>query len=167
MLYPPTRLIAKLNIEPNSVVLDFGCGPGFFLIPLAKVTANTIGVDVSPPMLKRAEAYAKKSGVTVQLLQSDGTNIGLPDSSVDLVALIHVFHEVENKSSVLREFSRILKASGRLAIVERTVPGGTVPLRFGPPVVNEAAINEQLRQSAFVLGQSIPDGRDTIFIAKK
>jgi ubiquinone/menaquinone biosynthesis C-methylase UbiE len=38
----------------------------------------------------------------------------------DLILLVTVFHEVSNSEVVLKEFDRILKPSGRLAIVEVT-----------------------------------------------
>jgi ubiquinone/menaquinone biosynthesis C-methylase UbiE len=57
-------------------------------------------------------------------MQSDGISIGLEDESVDLIILVHVFHEIEDKNRVLREFSRLLKSSGRLIIVEGTRGNG-------------------------------------------
>jgi ubiquinone/menaquinone biosynthesis C-methylase UbiE len=164
ILSPPTRLLGKLDIAPSSVVLDFGCGPGFFLIPIAEIAAKTIGVDVSPRMLKKSADQANKNGVNVELLESDGTDIPLPDNSVDLILLVHVFHEVNNKDRVLDEFSRTLRPSGRVAIVERTAQGGVLPCKFGPPVVNESEIREQIRKSRFTLKNSIPNGKDTVFI---
>jgi hypothetical protein len=35
VLDPPERLIGKLSINADDPVVDFGCGPGYFLIPLA------------------------------------------------------------------------------------------------------------------------------------
>ena len=46
-LSPPSQLILKLNIGPSDVIVDFGCGPEFFLIPLARIAGKAIGIDVS------------------------------------------------------------------------------------------------------------------------
>ena len=165
--YPPERLISKLGVGSNDVVMDFGCGPGFFLIPLAKVAGRAIGVDVSPRMLEKAAQHAKKKGVTIELLQSDGTGIQLEDSSVDLILLNHVFHEVEDKPRVLGEFQRILKASGRLAIVERT-RGSGMPWRImGPPIVDERELTRETQQTGLGFAQTIEYGNDSIVIAQK
>jgi ubiquinone/menaquinone biosynthesis C-methylase UbiE len=131
-LEPPDRLVSKLNLRPNDVVMDFGCGPGFYTIPLAKRVAKTVAVDVSPHMLERTLSDAKKNGVIVEALESDGTELRLNDESIDLIFLNYVFHEITDRPRVLSEFLRILKRSGRLAIVERT-RGGILTRTVGPP----------------------------------
>ena len=166
-LNPPERLISKLAIESNDVVVDFGCGPGFITIPLAKVVGRTIGVDVSPKMLERAGQHAKRARVSVELLQSDGTQLKLAYESVDLILLNHVFHEIENKQATLREFTRILKPSGRVAIVERTRGNGILSKKFGPPIIEEGEVTQELRDVGFNYVQAISHGKDSIIIGRK
>ena len=165
-LNPPERLISKLDIDSGDVVVDFGCGPGFITIPLARVVGRTIGVDVSPKMLERAGQLAKKAKVSVELLQSDGTGLKLEDRNVDLILLNHVFHEVENKVATLHEFSRILKPSGRVAIVERTSGDGLLS-KFGPPVIDEEEVTHELKDAGFNNVHAIPYGKDSIIIGRK
>jgi ubiquinone/menaquinone biosynthesis C-methylase UbiE len=78
----------------------------------------------------------KRSGVTVEFMSSDGTEVRLEDRFVDVILPVHVFHEVENRIMVLGEFSRILRLSGRLIIVENT-HGGLFSERFGPPIIDK------------------------------
>ena len=163
---PPERLIAKLGIEPGSTVLDFGCGPGFFLIPTARIAGKAIGADVSSRMLEQAASYAKKSRVVVELLESDGKSVKLADGSVDLIMLVHVFHEIGDKPIVLREFYRILKPGGRLAIVEKTQAGG-LPRRFGPPVVDLTRLTKQVAEAGFAQEETKPSGKDSIAFYRK
>ncbi len=33
----PTRILRAVGVAPGQVVLDVGCGPGFFAIPAAKL----------------------------------------------------------------------------------------------------------------------------------
>lgn len=167
LLSPPERLISKLSIGSNDVLVDFGCGPGFFLIPLARVAGRAIGVDVSPRMLERGARHAKKEGVAIEFLQSDGTNIRLDDSSVDLILLNHVFHEVEDKPRVLGEFHRILKPLGRLAIVERTHEAKGLWSKSGPRVIDEKELTHEIQQSGFRLAQTIAYRNDSILVAQK
>jgi ubiquinone/menaquinone biosynthesis C-methylase UbiE len=51
-------------------------------------------------------------------LQSDGKNIKVEDGSLDLILLVTVYHEVGESRTVLAEFRRILKPTGKLVIVE-------------------------------------------------
>lgn len=165
-LLPPEKLISKLGIESKDVVVDFGCGPGFFTIPLAKVAGKVIGVDVSPKMLERADRYAKRAQVSVELLQSDGSELKLGDKSVDLILLNHVFHEIENKRGTLSEFLRVLKPSGRIMIVEKTRGDGIFSGRFGPPIINEEEVTQELRNACFNFVQEIHYGKDSIFVGQ-
>jgi ubiquinone/menaquinone biosynthesis C-methylase UbiE len=50
--------------------MDFGCGPGYFAIELAKRAKMVIAVDLSSEMLKIAQNKASKAGVSnIQFLQ--------------------------------------------------------------------------------------------------
>mgnify|MGYP001131726732 CR=1 FL=1 len=166
-LQPPDKLISKLNVRPGDVVVDFGCGPGFFTVLLAKVAAKTIAVDVSPRMLERAASYAKKSGVTIQFLASSGTQIKLEDNSVDMVFLNHVFHEIEERPIVLGEFLRITRPSGRLVIVERTRGSRLLGGKLGPPIIDQTVVTREIERAGFAFAKTIPHGNDSIIIGQK
>jgi ubiquinone/menaquinone biosynthesis C-methylase UbiE len=165
-LEPPDRLISKLCLRASDVVVDFGCGPGFYTIPIAKVVARTIAADISPRMLERTDSNATKNGVTVVLLATDGTEIKLGDESADLIFLNHVFHEIVDKRRVLSEFLRILKRSGRLAIVEK-IRGGLFSGKLGPPIIDPTEVTEELERAGFSLSQTIAYGNDSIIVGKK
>jgi len=163
----PDGIISKLGVSQGNVVMDFGCGPGFFTIALAKIAAKTIAVDVSEGMLEKTANYALKNHVHVELLKSDGTRIDLADSSVDLVFLSHVFHEVEDKPKVLREFFRILKPSGRLAIVEKSQGSKKLWGAFGPPIIKASDVIDETTLAGFKPIQTILHHKDSIIIVEK
>jgi ubiquinone/menaquinone biosynthesis C-methylase UbiE len=166
LLEPPDRLVSQLGLKATDVVVDFGCGPGFYTIPIARGAARTIAVDVSSHMLEKTVSNAKKNQVTVEALASDGTAIKLDDGIVDLIFLSHVFHEVANRPKVLSEFLRIMKRSGRLAIVEKT-RGGLLAWAPGPPIIDQAKIVQELERAGFRFTQIIPYGSNSIVIGKK
>jgi ubiquinone/menaquinone biosynthesis C-methylase UbiE len=166
LLEPPDRLILKLGLRASDVVVDFGCGPGFYTIPIAKVAARTIAVDVSSGMLERTASNAKKNNVAVDLLMTDGTAIKLGDESADLIFLNHVFHEIADRPKVIGEFLRIMKRSGRLAIVERT-RGGIFAWMPGPPIIDQTEVTREFERAGFKLAQTISHGNDSIIVGKK
>ena len=47
--------------------LDFGCGVGRLLIPLARRAGRAYGVDIAEPMLDLARKHAEEAGVSVEL----------------------------------------------------------------------------------------------------
>jgi SAM-dependent methyltransferase len=75
-------------------VLEFGCGVGRILIPLARVANEAVGLDVSPSMLKEAERNCTERGITnVQLLTGDVESSLLGDS-FDLIHSYIVFQHI-------------------------------------------------------------------------
>ena len=58
--------------------LDFGCGVGRVLLPLARRSGQAVGVDVSPSMLAEARKASEASGVrNIELLEFSGSLAGL------------------------------------------------------------------------------------------
>jgi len=142
----PQRFIKLLGIEREWSLVDFGCGPGFYTVPFAKVAQRVVAVDVQPEMLKKTETYAKKAGVKVEFVESDGTRIFLPDESFDLVFLSLVYHEIADKKKALSEFWRLLKPGGKVAIREKT---SNTLLPIGPPVTSIEVIQSGLKNAGF------------------
>jgi ubiquinone/menaquinone biosynthesis C-methylase UbiE len=163
----PEVLISKLKIAPEHVVVDFGCGPGYFTVPLARTARKVIAVDVSSTMLEKAAAYAKRNGVDVELIQTDGTRINLPDACADEILLVHVFHEVDFVDKTLGEFLRLLKPLSRLIIVEKTRGSRLLGSRLGPPIVSANEVKDELSRAGFTTADPLPFGNDSIIIGTK
>jgi ubiquinone/menaquinone biosynthesis C-methylase UbiE len=164
LIQPPSELIEKLAINPNDVVVDFGCGPGYFTMELAKKAQSVVAVDLSSEMLEKAQNKAEKAGVkNIQFLQSNGTSIQLKDNSVDVILLVTVYHEVGESEAVLKEFGRILKPEGKLMIVE-VIKKGIFP---GAPVQNPEALKAEIEAGNFKLEQMLPYKRYGIFCSTK
>ena len=164
LIQPPSELIEKLAINPNDVAVDFGCGPGYYTIELAKKAKRAVAVDLSSEMLKKAQNKAEKAGVmNIQFLQSNGTNIQLEDSSVDIILLVTVYHEVGESEAVLKEFNRILKPESKLIIVE-VIKKGIFP---GAPVQNPEALKAEIEAGNFKLEQMQPYKRYGVFFFTK
>jgi SAM-dependent methyltransferase len=72
-------------------VLDFGCGVGRILIPLAQVTQEVVGLDVSPSMLHEAKRNCAERGITNVQLLADDVELGDP---FDLIHSYIVFQHI-------------------------------------------------------------------------
>jgi 2-polyprenyl-3-methyl-5-hydroxy-6-metoxy-1,4-benzoquinol methylase len=65
--------------------LDFGCGVGRLLGPLARISRQAVGVDVAPPMLEIAERNLRAMGIdNVQYVLSDDS-LSRVEGDFDLV----------------------------------------------------------------------------------
>jgi ubiquinone/menaquinone biosynthesis C-methylase UbiE len=164
LIQPPSELVDKLAINPDDVVVDFGCGPGYFTIELANRAKKVVAVDLSPEMLKKAQNKAAKAGLkNIQLLQSNGISIQLEDASVNLILLVTVYHEVGESEAVLNEFHRVLKSEGRLAIVE-VIKKGILP---SAPVQNPKMLTSEIESANFKLQNLIPYKSYGVFLFTK
>lgn len=70
-----TFSVIHTHLDPGfrpAAALDFGCGVGRLLVPLASVCETVVGVDVSESMLREAEANCRERGLSnVSLVKSD------------------------------------------------------------------------------------------------
>jgi len=118
LLLPRKSIIKELGIQPGFHVLDFGCGPGSYLIPLAESVGKTgkiYALDGHPLAIQMVLNIASRKRLTnVQTILSD-CRTGLPDNSMDVVLLYDTFHDLSEPDGVLRELHRVLKANGILS----------------------------------------------------
>jgi methionine biosynthesis protein MetW len=102
-------IISEL-IEPDSRVLDLGCGEGELLQWLVQNKAvDARGIEIDGPKVQRAIAR----GVSVYQSDIDQGLTGYPDDSFDYVILSQTLQESRRPLEVLREMLRI----GKHAIV--------------------------------------------------
>lgn len=118
-LIDPDRFVEHLDIEPGATVADIGAGPGFFTVPLADrvgATGTVYALDVAPRMIQVLDSRRLPPQVRVQL--SDERSLPIPDASVDLALIAFVLHELEDTHALLTDVKRVLRAPGRLVVVE-------------------------------------------------
>lgn len=99
--------------------LDFGCGVGRILIPLARRSASAVGVDVSHSMLAEARNNCARMGATnVELVESDDA-LSRVGHGFDLVHSHIVFAHIEPQRGLA-----IIKA-----LADRVAPGGFIAVQ--------------------------------------
>jgi len=112
------------KISAGETVLDVGCGDGLIAFgALERVgdSGRVVFADISEPLLDRAREAAAGMGVegrcTFMRAPADDLST-IASSSVDVVTTRSVLIYVADKAAAFREFHRVLRRGGRIAIWE-------------------------------------------------
>jgi ubiquinone/menaquinone biosynthesis C-methylase UbiE len=119
--YPGYIELMPVSGQDNKFVLDYGCGPGNDLVGFSVYSnpSKLYGVDVSQAALEKAEQRLLLHNKKPELIQIDEAlnTIPIPSSSVDFIHTSGVLHHCADLNKVLKEFERILKPCGELAVM--------------------------------------------------
>jgi phosphatidylethanolamine/phosphatidyl-N-methylethanolamine N-methyltransferase len=101
-------------------ILEVGVGTGMCL-PLYSKKCQISGVDLSEPMLRKAQERVTELGLTnvEGLWVMDAERLSFPDSSFDAVVAQHVISTAPNPEAVLDELARVLKPGGEIILISR------------------------------------------------
>jgi len=116
-----SEFLAEVGIIKGQSVLDFGCGSGTYTIPAAKLlgeSGRVYALDVSRKALDRMEEKAKREGLRniVRIDASGEEDIPLEAETLDLMLVIDVLQEIDNKEALLDEAHRTLKIGGVITV---------------------------------------------------
>jgi ubiquinone/menaquinone biosynthesis C-methylase UbiE len=138
------KALRAIGIQEHYTVLDFGCGPGNYTIPIAKIlgeTGTVYALDKDAAVLDQLMAKADKQGLTniTRIHTSGEVNIPLKHHLLDFVILYDIFWYFPLNDSrlpqLLAEVHRILKPQGVLSVY--------------PKHVNEKALSEKIQNCGF------------------
>lgn len=114
------------GVKPGMAVADIGTGGGYYVMKLAPAVGpqgRVFAQDVSQTALSRVRQRAEKAGfANVRYVLGRQANARLPAASVDMVFMVHMYHEIEQPYLLLDRLRTSLKPGGRIAIVDLDRP---------------------------------------------
>ncbi len=110
------RIVNYLPREADDSVLDVGCGDGYFTGLLSEKGGSVTGVDNLEAYLVAARSHVKRENV--DFIQGDARHLPFGDQSVEVVWSGHSMQSYPDVPQCLREFRRVLRPGGTLAVLE-------------------------------------------------
>jgi ubiquinone/menaquinone biosynthesis C-methylase UbiE len=116
-------LVDLLAPQPDSRILDVGCGSGALVRLLAEwlgEDARIDAVDVNPFLLREAAALAADLGARIRFGPGSATALPFADDTFDCVFSVTVLEECDADKAIA-EMMRVTRRGGRIAIVVRAI----------------------------------------------
>jgi len=116
--------LEDIGIKKGDVILDFGCGAGYYTIPAAGVVRSegkVYAMDKDIESIHKLIEIVKTKGLENIISiysKSEESKINLESESIDVVLLYDILHymDVLERKRVYEEIYRILKTSGILSV---------------------------------------------------
>jgi ubiquinone/menaquinone biosynthesis C-methylase UbiE len=123
------RSLRRLGDPAGQSILLCGIGTGLDL-PHLPVGGRYTGIDVTPAMLARARARARRLPIDIELREGNVMALDLPDAGFDTVVMHLILAVVPEPALALREAARVLKPGGRILVLDKFLrPRQAAPLR--------------------------------------
>ncbi len=111
--YQTKLRITQTHLQPETELLEFGCGTGSTAIIHAPYVKHIRAIDISSKMIEIAQAKAAAAHIeNITFEQSSIEALKLAEHSLDVVLGLSILHLVEDKEAVIAQIYKMLKPGG-------------------------------------------------------
>jgi SAM-dependent methyltransferase len=125
-----------LGVRPGMTVADIGAGSGYYTVRLARrvgPAGRVFAEDVMPAYLDGLRRRVEREGLAnVTLALGEPHDPRLPPRAVDLVLMVHMYHEIQQPFGLLDNLLPSLRPGARVAILDANRP---TPEHGTPPAL--------------------------------
>jgi len=117
------QLVALVEPKPTDVVLDIATGAGNVALAFAPHVSRVVAFDLTPSMLEQTLKSAKDRGLlNVETVQGLAEDLPFENGSFDVVTVRLAPHHYADIGKAVREMARVVRAGGKVVIVDTTTP---------------------------------------------
>jgi ubiquinone/menaquinone biosynthesis C-methylase UbiE len=111
-------LVKSIGMKTPMRVLDLGCGDGTTAVPMARLGADVLGIDIARNLVDAGNKRAAALGLTnLKFQEGDACNLqGVADHSFDLTISIFGAMFAPKPFDVAKEMVRVTKPGGRVVM---------------------------------------------------
>jgi ubiquinone/menaquinone biosynthesis C-methylase UbiE len=111
-------VVKSLGITTPLRVLDLGCGDGTTAVPLARLGAEVVGIDIAKNLVDAGNKRAAEAGLTrLTFQEGDACNLqGVSDDSFDLTLSVFGAMFAPKPFDVAKEMVRVTRPGGRIVM---------------------------------------------------
>ncbi|MFA6243622.1 MAG: class I SAM-dependent methyltransferase [Candidatus Hydrogenedentales bacterium] len=155
----PDLVLKAMDLRDGAVVVDLGCGSGYFSRRMAKAVApagKVYAVDIQPEFIEELNKRCKKEEITnvVPVLGTED-DPKAPLGEADWVLLVDTYHEFQQPEVMLAKIRSLLKPDGRVALVEYRLEGDSAKHIKLEHRMSVEQVTREWRAAGFVLAQLI------------
>lgn len=119
------RMVERAAPHAEDQLLDVATGGGHVARVFGLLVGRVVVADLTPPMLRTALAFLESSGIDkLDGVAADAESLPFAAGSFDLVTCRIAPHHFPRPDRFVAEAARVLKPSGRLVLIDSTVPAG-------------------------------------------
>jgi len=116
----PSKLLDEFDINNGHIVIDYGCGPGRYIIKASTLVGETgkvYAVDNHKLAKKSIEKMILKENLrNVIPVLANGYSSEIKSDAADLIYALDMFHQIKHPQPFLEELNRLVKNTGMLII---------------------------------------------------
>jgi ubiquinone/menaquinone biosynthesis C-methylase UbiE len=150
----PAQVVQALGSRPGDIVVDLGCGSGYFALKLSEPVGKT-GRVLAEDIRRLPLAFLwfrtiLKNARNVRVVQGDATDPHLPRQRVNEVLIANTYHELIDPKAILAKVRQSLVSGGRLVILDRAPkPADSGSTGLAGHEISAGQVEKELREAQF------------------
>jgi len=119
-LWPnPAGVLEAVGLRRDMAAIDLCCGDGWFTLPMSKVAASVVAIDIDRNMLEAArDRLAAAGAINCEFVEVYAYELARHmRGPADFVLMANAFHGVPDQPRLADAIAKALKPAGRLAVV--------------------------------------------------